>query len=122
MWAIVLKAWEWLASNPWRAAAIAALAAVAFYHFIRVPSMELKIANQKTAIAKLEGDIKVQNQAVEDWKRAADQASKNQQAAMARADELAKQKQQVVTQIMKEPVPTPDKECQATLNLLKKYQ
>jgi GH24 family phage-related lysozyme (muramidase) len=30
MWAIVLKAWVWLASNPWRAAAIAALACCRF--------------------------------------------------------------------------------------------
>jgi hypothetical protein len=122
MWAVVLKAWVWLASNPWRGAAIALALTVAYYHFMRVPAMELTIANQNTQIAKLQGDIKAQNQAVDNWKQQATQAAENQKQAMRVADELMKRSRDTVTTIMKEPVPTPDKECQGTFELLKKYQ
>jgi F0F1-type ATP synthase membrane subunit b/b' len=120
---------KWLISNPWRLVAMALLVTVGFYHFWTVPHLEstiksrdLTIANQKTDIEKLKGAIALQNQAVENWKATATKASENQKAAMAVAEKAMDRAKDTVTKIEKEPVPTPDKECTATLEILRKYQ
>ena len=109
-------------SNLWRTASIGLLAALAFYHFVTVPALEHKISNMRAVIAELNAAVQIQNKAVDQWKNEADRAKENQRQAMEVAEKAMKKTQGTVTTILKEPVPVPDKECEATLALLRKYQ
>lgn len=118
----LLTAGRWLLSNPWRTACIALMIAVSFYRFVAMPALHLKIAHRDTEIAQLHGAIDVQNHSIIQMKRATDQANANQRAALAEAKkamDAAKVKSKV---ILERPVPTPDKECKSTLDLLKEFQ
>lgn len=109
-------------SNPWRTGAMALIALVAFYHFWTVPHLEAKVTSLTEQIGVDKATIELQNSAVNDWKKQADVAKKAQKDAMDLADKIAQSKQGVATKIMQVPVPTPDKECDSTLGLLKVFQ
>lgn len=115
-------AWVWLISNPWRGLVIALALYIAFLKLWTIPHLERNIADLKLSKAALESAVAIQNEAVRNWERTAKQAQENQRAAMAVADRAMGEAKGKATVILKEPKPTPDKECQAALELLRKYQ
>ena len=119
----------WLLANPWRTVALALIAVVGFYHFVCVPGLERTIANKestivglKVALKDLQGKVEEQNAAVDAWKKTADDAQHNQKKAMDEANKVVEQKRKIVLEIQNELSPPPEKECEATLELLRKYQ
>lgn len=122
-------AWQWLISNPWRGIAMALLVALGYYYMWRVPRLEGGIASRDTTIAEQKADlaeakakVETQNAAVANWEANAKRAAENQKAAMEVANRAMGQAKDRVTRIEKEPVPTPDAECKAAFDLLRKYQ
>jgi hypothetical protein len=114
--------WKWLLSNPWRTAALTLLLALGWQHFIVAPAKDAKIAQLKLDKADLNAKVIVQNAAVRQWQDEAKRAAENQKRAMDLADKSMAKTQGTVKTIMDRPVPTPDKECEATFDLLKDFQ
>lgn len=113
---------KWLISNPWRGGFIAMALAFGYLYVWRVPHLESVIKDRNLTISQLQGHIAVQNAAVDNWKNRASEAERNQKEAMALADKAMGRAKDTITRIEKETKPTPDKECEATLALLRKFQ
>jgi hypothetical protein len=89
---------------------------------VTIAERDATLAKKDAALVELMGAINTQNSRIEAWQTvAADRKAQSAQLLTLAKRETAERVERV-TRILSEPVPTPDAECTATLELLRKYQ